>query len=106
MSLWRQRQVRSGRGARRSPPARCGLRVEWLEDGLVPSTLTVTTALDEFDGGTPTNPAGPDGQLSLREAMSAASNGDMINFAAGLGGSTIHLNPAKGELFLNKNLNI
>jgi hypothetical protein len=80
--------------------------VERLEDRMVPSVFTVTTALDEFDGGTPANPAGPDGQLSLREAISAASNGDTIVFDESLSGSTIHLDPAKGELFIDKDLAI
>jgi parallel beta-helix repeat protein len=35
--------------------------------------LTVTTTNDEIDGGTAANPAGPDGALSLREAIAAAN---------------------------------
>jgi hypothetical protein len=80
--------------------------VEALEDRLTPSILTVNTALDEFDGGTLANPAGPDGQLSLREAISAASSGDQITFDSSLSGSTINLDPTKGELLINTNLSI
>ena len=59
---WSEAGHRSGRRNRRRPPARCRLMVEGLEDRPTPSTLTVNTALDEFDGGTLTNPAGP-GQI-------------------------------------------
>jgi predicted outer membrane repeat protein len=96
-----QRQMARARGVNRYRP-----RLELLEDRLTPSTLTVTSALDEFDGGTLANPAGADGQLSLREAIGAASSGDQITFAQSLSGSTINLDSAQGELLLTKNLNI
>jgi predicted outer membrane repeat protein len=53
---------------------------------VVPMTFTVTTPLDENDG-TLANPAGPDGKLSLREAVIAANNNaaaDTIIVPAGL----------------------
>lgn len=81
-------------------------QLEGLEDRQTPSTLSVTTALDVFDGGTTANPAGPDGYLSLREAISAANSGDQITFDQSLSGSTINLDPAKGELLIDKNLDI
>lgn len=89
---------------RRRPAARYRPQLEVLEDRLTPSTLTVTTALDGFDGGTATDPAGPDGYLSLREAISAAGNGDQITFDQSLSGSTIKLD--MGELLINKDLDI
>lgn len=52
------------------------------------------------------DPTGPDGLLSLREAISAANSGDQITFAQGLSGSTINLDPAKGELLINNDLSI
>jgi predicted outer membrane repeat protein len=66
----------------------------------------VTTPLDEFDGGTAANPAGADGQMSLREAISAANSGDQVTFDQSLSGSTIALDPNQGELFINKTLDI
>jgi hypothetical protein len=47
--------------------------LELLEDRRVPSTFTVTTTADDIDGGTLANPAGPDGTLSLREAITVAN---------------------------------
>ncbi|HYV36662.1 MAG TPA: hypothetical protein VE988_13215 [Gemmataceae bacterium] len=102
---WGERQHRS-RSPRRTPAARFRPQLEFLEDRVTPSTLTVTTALDVFDGGTAANPAGPDKRLSLREAISAAKSGDQIKFAHGLNGSTINLDPGQGELLVNKNLRI
>jgi hypothetical protein len=100
-----ERQFRS-KPSHRKPAARFRPQLEVLEDRLTPSTLTVTTALDEFDGGTALNPAGADGQLSLREAIGAASSGDQITFAPSLNGSTIQLDYTKGEFIINKNLDI
>jgi hypothetical protein len=83
------------------------LCVESLEERrLMSAPFIVTTALDEFDGGTAANAAGSDGQLSLREAIGAASSGDRITFAPSLKGSTIQLDSAKGELLINQDLNI
>jgi predicted outer membrane repeat protein len=66
----------------------------------MPSTLTVTTPLDEV------NPN--DDVLSLREAIKQANpatpGGDTIVFASSLNGQTITLNGS--ELLINKNLNI
>jgi hypothetical protein len=64
-----------------------------LEDRCVLSTFTVTTTADDIDGGTLLNPAGPDGTLSLREAITVAnlsSGTDTIAFnILGLGVQTI-----------------
>jgi hypothetical protein len=82
-------------------------RLDILEDRTVPSTLVVNTTLDEVDGGTVGNPAGPDGLLSLREAIlvanTDASNGqsDTISFAGSLGRATITLDPTLGQLELS-----
>src|SRR5260370_41443360 len=51
----------------------CRLRLELLEDRRVPSTFTVTTTADDLDGGALSNPAGPDGTLSLREAITVTN---------------------------------
>ena len=48
-------------------------RFEPLEDRRLLATLTVTTTIDELDGGTLANPKGPDGLLSLREAIQVAN---------------------------------
>jgi hypothetical protein len=73
--------------------------VEALENRSLPApvTLTVTTNLDEADGGTLQNPAGPDGKLSLREAILVANLNPAgvgvitIDFAIGRGPQTIHV---------------
>src|SRR5207237_5057949 len=71
----------------------CQPRLEILEDRRVPSTFTVTTTADDLDGGTLANPAGPDGTLSLREAITVANlsaGTDTIAFnIPGLGVQTI-----------------
>src|SRR5262249_8428344 len=62
----------SGRRSPRRQPRR--LSFEQLEDRCVPSTFSVSTTTDENDAaqqGMP--PAGPDGQLSLREAVNAVN---------------------------------
>lgn len=100
-----ERQHRS-RILRHGPAARYRPQLEVLEDRLTLSTFSVTTALDEFDGGTAANPAGPDGLLSLREAIGAASSGDHVRFDHRLSGSTILLDPGKGELLIDKDLRI
>src|SRR5262249_41039443 len=76
------RRFRSSRCARKFLKPTCRPRLELLEDRRVPSTFTVTTTADDLDGGTLANPAGPDGTLSLREAITAAnmSAGSTIAF--------------------------
>jgi hypothetical protein len=70
-------------------------RLEALEDRLVPSTLTVTSSLDDGSSGT------------LRAEIAAANSGDTITFDQSLSGSTINLDPAKGELLIfDKNVDI
>src|SRR6516164_4650399 len=87
-------------GPRRAAALRFRPRLEALEDRWMPSTLTVTTPLDEV------NPN--DDVLSLREAIKQANpatpGGDTIVFASSLNGQTITLNGS--ELLINKNLNI
>jgi hypothetical protein len=65
-------------------------RVESLEDRLVPSTLTVTNALDNGSG-------------SLRNAINTAKSDDIIVFASSLDGQTITLSDA---LTINTSLTI
>src|SRR5262245_5973271 len=67
-------------------------RVELLEDRVAPAILTVTTTADELDGGTLADRAGPDGKLSLREAISVANlsaGPDVILLPSGTYGITI-----------------
>jgi hypothetical protein len=96
------KSARPHRGAagKHRAPARSRPRLEALEDRCLPSTLTVTTPLDEV------NPN--DGVLSLREAIQQANpatpGGDTIVFANSLNGQTITLNG--NELLINKNLTI
>jgi hypothetical protein len=66
-------------------------RLEILEGRDVPSTLTVTTLSDNGGGAT------------LRNEIAIAQSGDTIVFANGLTGN-IQLN--RGELYINKNLDI
>ena len=47
-------------------------------------TFVVTTLVDESDGYDPGQPAGADNQLSLREAVALALDGDVIGFDPGL----------------------
>jgi len=75
-----------GLGRRRWRP-----RLEILEDRVLPSTLTVSNNLDSGPG-------------SLRAAITDASSGDTIRFAANLNGQTITL--TSGELAISKNLDI
>src|SRR5262245_35791909 len=67
-------------------------RLEALEDRWLPSTLTVTSPLDDGSGGT------------LRAMIATAAPGDTIVFANSLNGQTVAL--AGGELLLNKSLTI
>src|SRR5215813_11265306 len=56
-------------------PLHLGRRLcnEWLEDRRLLAVITVTTTADVLDGGTLGNPAGPDGKISLREAVNLAN---------------------------------
>jgi hypothetical protein len=65
--------------------------LEPLEDRLVLSTWTVTSAADNGSG-------------SLRATVAAAGRGDTILFASGLDGLTIHL--TSGEIGIGQNLTI
>ena len=85
------RNRKSSRGLRCQGP-RFHPRLEALEDRWMPSTLTVTSPLDDGSGGT------------LRATIAAAASGDTIVFANSLSGQTITLNG--NELIINKNLNI
>jgi hypothetical protein len=74
------------------PAARCRPQLEALEARTVPSTLTVTSALDDGSSGT------------LRSAVTAAASGDTIQFSNQLQGHTIVL--TGGQLVITKNLDI
>jgi CSLREA domain-containing protein len=82
------------RRQRRRPPSRSQPGIEILENRWLPSTLTVTTSVDEVDPN--------DGVLSLREAIAAAKSGATINFADGVSGSALTL----GQLVIDKSLTI
>jgi hypothetical protein len=82
-SLWRKQPGKAlGRRGRLANP-RVRPRLEVLEDRTLLSVLTVLN----------NNDSGPD---SLRDALSRAANGDVINFDKSLAGSTITL--TSGEL--------
>lgn len=96
------------------------LRFELMEDRRVLAPVTVDTTNDDVDVNldfidipTITSPggAGPDGVISLREAVAAANNSDniggpdTINFAPGLTG-TIALDQAFGEFAITDALTI
>ncbi len=87
-SGWRPH--RSGKKIRPVLPYRP--RLESLEDRTVPSTLTVTSAVDDGSAGT------------LRVVLSAAQNGDTIVFDPRLDGQTIAL--TGGELAFSQSLRI
>jgi hypothetical protein len=77
-------------------------RLELLEDRLVPSIFTVNTTSDDLDGGTLADPAGPDGTLSLREAITVANlnPGQSIEITIpGTGVQTIHVGGTPGPTF-------
>jgi hypothetical protein len=86
---------RPGRQKTRRNPARPRRpfvpRLESLEGRTVPSTLTVTNALDKGPG-------------SLRDTITKAKGGDTIVFDPGLGGQTITL--TSDQLTINKSLDI
>ena len=96
-SSWLRNQRRSDSTRCVSTPApvrnRATFRpqLEALEDRLVPSTLTVTSAADSGAG-------------SLRADIAAAQPGDTIAFAPSLAGQTITL--TTGNLVINKSLTI
>ncbi|HMO84899.1 MAG TPA: right-handed parallel beta-helix repeat-containing protein, partial [Lacipirellulaceae bacterium] len=70
------------------------LRLERLEDRRL-LAITVNTLVDEFDGSI------VDGDISLRDAVAAAQDGETINFSVA---GTIEL--TLGNLAINKNLTI
>src|SRR5579859_7342323 len=81
------------RGARTAKVTRrASLCLEALENRLVPSTLTVTSSLDDGSSGT------------LRSTIAAAASGDTIVFSSGVLGTPIVL--TQGELLLNQNVTI
>src|SRR5262245_43883148 len=77
---------------RRENRRRTRLEFEILEARTVPSTLTVTNALDDGSAGT------------LRSTIAAAPSGATIDFSNQLQGHTIVL--TGGQLVINKNLDI
>src|SRR5262245_27270912 len=80
LTSWIRNRLRN-RGTRTQPrPAAPRFRptLDALEDRWLPSTLSVTTALDVVDPN--------DGVVSLREAISDAQSGDTIRFDDGLSG--------------------
>src|SRR5215471_15961110 len=77
---------------RRENRRRVRLELEILEARTVPSTLTVTNALDDGSAGT------------LRSTIAAAPSGATIDFSNQLRGHTIVL--TGGQLVINKNLDI
>jgi predicted outer membrane repeat protein len=85
------RNRKSSRGPRCQRP-RFRPCLETLEDRCLPSTLTVTSPLDDGSSGT------------LRATIAAAASGDTIVFANSLNDQTITLNG--NELLINKTLNI
>jgi hypothetical protein len=92
LTLW---LTLSGQAARPTPPRRRPAfrrpLLEALEDRSLPSTLTVTSALDSGAG-------------SLRDAIVHAKDGDTIVFASSLNGQSITL--TSGELAISKSLDI
>jgi len=75
------------------------LRFETLEDRRM-LAITVDTLVDEADGSI------FDGDVSLRDAIAAASAGDTIDFDPSIYGKTIELNQVLGELSIDKDLTI
>src|ERR1700746_1938179 len=95
LSSWlRKRKPNRGAPGRGNRAAAVRFRpyVETLEDRWLPSTLTVTSPLDDGSSGT------------LRATLAAAASGDSIVFDNSLSGQTITLNG--NELLINKNLSI
>ena len=73
---------------------RSRLSLEVLEDRYLLSTLIVSNNLDDGSAG------------SLRAEVAAAASGDTISFNQSLSGSTINLDPTKGEILINTDLSI
>ena len=73
--FWSHRQPsrKKTTSAKRRQPLQFRAKVEALEDRRLLAVLTVTTTIDELDGGTLANHNGPDGKLSLREAINLAN---------------------------------
>src|SRR5262245_56284575 len=86
ISRTQRKTLRESGCMRRSLP-----RLEILEDRDVPSTLTVSNAIDSGAG-------------SLPDTIKHASSGDMIVFDPSLNGQTITL--TSGELAITKSLDI
>src|SRR5262245_60653006 len=83
---------RSPENGRHKPALRFRPLLEALENRWLPSTLTVTSLLDDGSGGT------------LRATIADAHNNDTIVFDPGLSGGTVVLNGQ--ELLLDKHLTI
>jgi CSLREA domain-containing protein len=78
---------------KRTPKNRFRATFERLDDRVVPSVVTVNTLADE------TNVAN---ELSLRDALKFAADGDTIQFASSLDGGTITLNSTLGQLVIQR----
>jgi hypothetical protein len=83
-----------------APQNRFRPQLEALDDRIVPSTLTVTTAADSASSSYSFAPG------SLREEIAVAQSGDTIVFDKSLKGQTITLSGFLGELYIEKNLDI
>jgi fibronectin-binding autotransporter adhesin len=90
--MFTRRLSRLPDGRSRRNTQRTRLTVEALEDRYVPSTLTVTSALDDGSAGT------------LRAQIAAAAPGDVLVFDPSLNGQTITL--TQGEIDIAKSLTI
>jgi hypothetical protein len=99
---WRAFMNRPGNLWQRRRSQRYRPGFEYLEERAVPATFVVNTTADEFDGGTPAKPAGPDGLLSLREAIALANvtpGQNTIKLPAGkftLSGGSLAADPTAG----------
>src|SRR5262245_12583630 len=82
LTSWLRNRIRNraSRAPQRPAAPRFRPRLEALEERWLPSTLSVTTALDVVDPN--------DGVVSLREAISDAQSGDTIRFSDSLSGKT------------------
>src|SRR5262245_6277058 len=100
LTSWLRNRLCKGTGRLRPRPAAPRFRphLEALEDRWLPSTVTVTTALDVV------NPY--DSVVSLREAIGGAESGDTIIFDSSLSGQTIKFSAGSKSLEINKDLTI
>jgi predicted outer membrane repeat protein len=89
---WLRKVMTPTHPIRRAASRRFRPTLEAMEDRWLPSTLSVTSPLDDGSSGT------------LRATIAAAARGDTINFDSSLNGQTITLNGS--ELLINKPLNI